>query len=155
MADQQVESLRSAVRFLRSENALLKSRHLYPDLGLLTPIPVFTPPRSREVPQDLPPLSPSSPSAPTSDSSLPSTPVTPATRHSVDTESKLLFRDITDFQTKPRIVDISNIQHTSLWRSKKGGPETQVHSWRKEEEKLGRRLEALKGAVHCLTARKS
>lgn len=149
-----MEGLRSAVRFLRSENALLKSRHLYSDLDFLKPSPTAVPAlRDDTTPSAVPELSTSSPSSPTSESSLPLTPTTPPTRHSLETESKLLLRDITNQQTRPRIVDISNIQHDHKWRSRKNNPDMQVHAWKREEEKLGRRLNDLKNRMRDLKAR--
>jgi dynactin 1 len=132
----------------------LKSRHLYPDLKLLAPIPSFPLFDSAVKPDDeegeVPGLSPASSSE--SDTSLPSTPTTP-TRQSVETESKILIRDITNFQLKPRIVDISNIDTRKGWKSRKGSPESQVLGWKREEEKLGRRVEGLKERMRGLSRR--
>lgn len=129
----------------------MKSRHLYPDLKLLAPIPSFPifdsvvkPDEQGEVPA----LSPTNFSE--SDTSPPSTPITP-TRHSLETESKILIRDITNFQIKPRIVDISNIDTRRGWKSRKGSPEMQVLGWKREEEKLGRRVEGLKERMRGLS----
>jgi dynactin 1 len=150
-ADPQVENLRSAIRYLRSENSLLKSRHLYPDLKLLAPIPSLpTIVPKQEAEEELPGLSPTNSS--NSDTSPPSTPITP-TRLSLEKESKILIRDITNFQLKPRIVDISNISSTKGWKSRKGSPEAQVGGWKKEEEKLGRRVEGLKERMRGLKVR--
>jgi dynactin 1 len=151
--DVQVENLRSAIRYLRSENSLLKSRHLYPDLKLLAPIPSFPIFNSiaepnYEVEGEIPGLSPTNSSE--SDSSPPSTPITP-TPKSLETESKILIRDITNYQIKPRIVDISNIDTRRGWKSRKGSPEMQVLGWKREEEKLGRRVEGLKERMRGLS----
>jgi len=137
---------------LRSENSLLKSRHLYPDLKLLAPIPSFPIFKSTDKPNDeaeeeVPGLSPTNSSS--SDTSPPTTPITP-TRQSVETESKILIRDITNYQLKPRIVDISNIDTRKGWKSRKGSPEMQVLGWKREEEKLGRRVEGLKERMRGL-----
>jgi dynactin 1 len=96
---------------------------------------------------EVPGLSPTNSSS--SDTSPPSTPNTP-TRQSLGTESKILIRDITNFQIKPRIVDISNIDMRRGWKSRKGSPESQVLGWVREEEKLGRRVEGLKERMRGL-----
>ena len=149
-ADDQVENLRSAIRYLRSENSLLKSRHLYPDLNLFAPIPTYATPHLKaedEAEAEVPPLSPSSSN---SDSSPPTTPIN---RHSLETESKILIRDITNFQLRPRIVDISSVTSNKGWKSRKGNPEAQVGGWKKEEERLGRRVEGLKERMRGLKVR--
>ena len=130
---------------------MLKSRHLYPDLNLLAPIPsfpIFDPvAKPNEEEGEVPGLSPTPSSD--SDTSPPTTPITP-TRQSVETESKILIRDITNYQLKPRIVDISNIDTRKGWKSRKGSPEMQVLGWKREEEKLGRRVEGLKERMRGL-----
>jgi dynactin 1 len=133
----------------------LKSRHLYPDLKLLAPIPsfpIFEPAAkpSEEAEGEVPGLSPTPSSD--SDTSPPSTPTTP-TRQSIETESKILIRDITNYQLKPRIVDIPNIDTRRGWKSRKGSPEMQVLGWKREEEKLGRRVEGLKERMRGLSRR--
>ena len=138
----QVENLRSAVRFLRSENALLKSKDLYNDLHLL-------PALSHRFEQPVPELEPSSAlSSPSSSSSmdLPRTP----TRHALETESKLLFREITAFQASPRIVDISAQGQKGGWQSKRNSPEQQMWAWKMEEGRLTRRVEKLAETVRSL-----
>jgi dynactin 1 len=135
----QVENLRSAVRFLRSENAHFKSKELYNDLHLL-------PALARRMEPSVPELDPSSPlssplSSPSSSTST-DLPVTP-TRHALETESKLLFRDIAAFQSSPRIVDISSLGNKPGWQSRKYSPEQQVWAWKVEEKRLERRVERL------------
>jgi dynactin 1 len=126
---------------------------LYPDLKLLAPIPSFptfnpTDKSNDDEEGEVPGLSPTNSSS--SDTSPPSTPVTP-TRQSLETESKILIRDITNFQIKPRIVDITNVDTRRGWKSRKGSPEMQVIGWKREEEKLGRRVEALKERMRGLS----
>lgn len=160
-ADDKLENLRSAVRFLRSENSLLKSRHLYPDLLSLQPL------RSRsaglavgvEAPvPELEPSSPTSPSSPSSNSSFPLTP--PVTRHSLETERKLLFREITKLHSVPKIIDISSFggaEDTGAgggWRSRKNNPEVQMWDWRRKEKKLEKRVQGLKERLNELAVRR-
>ncbi len=131
----QVESLRSAVRFLRSENALLKSKDLYNDLHLLSPL-------ARHVDTFVPELDSPSPLSSPSSSFFTDVPITP-TRHALQTESKLLFREIAAFQSSPRIVDISDLGSRGTWQSRKNSPEQQVWAWKVEEKRLERRVKKL------------
>jgi hypothetical protein len=62
-----------------------------------------------------------------------------------------LIRDITNYQLKPRIVDISNLDTRRGWKSRKRSPESQVLGWKREEEKLGRRVEGLKERMKGLS----
>ncbi|ORX40158.1 dynein associated protein-domain-containing protein [Kockovaella imperatae] len=130
---EQVENLRNALRYLRSENALLKSKDLYRGLHLL--------PALHYTPEDpLPELEQSSPGSPLSETST-SYPVTP-TRQSLEAESKLLFREIADFQASSKIVDISRAGKKG-WHRRKSGPEEQVWSWKLKEKRLRERVEDL------------
>ncbi|KAI9631947.1 dynein associated protein-domain-containing protein [Dioszegia hungarica] len=147
---EQIENLRNAIRYLRSENALLRSKDLFSALHSLPSLP-YTPFIAPE--PSVPELDPSTPDSPASStSSLPETP----TRHALETESKLLFREITAFQSSPRIVDISQLGADSTsggWRSRKKSPEVQVWEWRKREKELGRRVEGFKERVRSLSVR--
>ncbi|RXK41589.1 dynactin 1 [Tremella mesenterica] len=151
---EQVENLKTAVRFLRNENSLLKSRQLYKDLGFLPTIPYSSPSSSfSPTTWDTPDLvsnkrsnivgADGSLDSPTSsdDGELPVTP-TKITKQSLETNTKLLFRQLAEFQSSPRIVDISQLGGTA-WRSKKKSPEWQMTEWRRQEQRLERRLEDL------------
>lgn len=76
------------------------------------------------------------------------------TKHALETESKLLFREITAFQCSPRVVDISQMGQggASGWKSRKKSPEVQVWEWRTREKELGRRVERFKERVGGLQA---
>ena len=140
-----MENLRSAVRFLRSENSLLKSRDLYNDLQTL---PTLARRSESPVPELIPASSFSSPS-----SSFVDIPITP-TRHALETESKLLFRDIAAFQSSPRIVDISGSGLKSGWHSRKNSPEQQIWTWKGEEKRLERRVDRLAERTRALGLRR-
>jgi dynactin 1 len=134
----QIENLRSAIRYLRNENSLLKSKELYHDLHVLPALPYRSSPEPEPAVPELDPSSPlSSPS-----SSLSDLPVTP-TRHSLETEGKLLFREITAFQTRSKIVDISSLRGDQGWISRKRCPEVQVWEWKEEGRRLERKVEGL------------
>ncbi|WVR06294.1 hypothetical protein IAU60_003324 [Kwoniella sp. DSM 27419] len=139
---EQVQTLRSVVRYLRQENALLKSKELYNDIHSL-PVLRHGSMHERGVPDLIPP----SPSSGTeSDSDGPHTPSSSPvrlTQHSLETESKLLFRQLVDLQTSPKIVDISQLGHGEGWRRRKDEPEMKVNEWRRKERKLEKRLEGL------------
>lgn len=178
----QVENLRSAVRYLRNENALLKSRDLYTDLKALPPIRYRSATSTTTVhgtgtsavPSDetVPGLDESSLDSPSSDtSSLP--PLTPSprpTRHALETESKLFYKEIARYHSRPKIVDLSStyapseaadgdaFQETNVigssqghaWRSRRKMPDTQIWEFRRDERELEKRLEGLKGRMRAL-----
>lgn len=161
-----IDNLKSAIRFLRSENALLKSRDLYQDLHTLPPITYHS---YMPTPTSLPELSTSfsTPSSPSSSTSHDDFPVTP-TKQSLETESKLLYKKVIEYQSSCRIVDISQLGDGGMtgiddvgggagrtrphWRSKKFSPEKQIWEWRVEEVKLQKRVEILKERMRGLSA---
>lgn len=65
------------------------------------------------------------------------------TRHWLETEGKLLFREITAFQTRSKIVDISSLRGDQGWVSRKRSPEVQVWEWKEEGRRLERKVEGL------------
>lgn len=146
----QIENLRSAIRFLRSENALLKSRDLYNDVHMLAPLR-----RTNLAP--LPPLSvPELVKDSTTDDESDG-PITPrakqpaVTRVALATESKLLLRDLAKITSAPRIVDISGLgPNGPAWRSRKNSPEVQVWRWDMERKKLEDRVHDLGRRVNAL-----
>ncbi|WRT67723.1 uncharacterized protein IL334_004695 [Kwoniella shivajii] len=156
-----IENLKSAIRYLRNENSLLKSKELYNDIYSLPSIRFDREPI-------LPELVYSESSLPGSvsdtesdtDSDLPKTPTTSSeasvvTKHTIEVESKLLFKELIDFQTIPKIVDISKygIEDEGKWRKRKNEPEYQKLEWRNKEKKLGRKLDNLKERMKNLQRR--
>ncbi|KGB74790.3 dynactin 1 [Cryptococcus deuterogattii R265] len=143
---EQVESLKGAVRFLRSENALLKSRELYNDIHSLSALQYrFEPQMPDLVPSNIP-TSPSS-----SESSLPTTPThspmrsLPMTKHIIEVESRILLHQMAKFQASAKVVDISNLGGKEGWKSRKNAPELQYREWKKKEKRLEKKLEGLIG----------
>ena len=155
---EQVENLRSAIRFLRNENALLKSRTMYKDLGFLPGLYSTPVKGARRAPPEaeLPVPELDSPGSPSStDSDLPITPTSraPPTKLALETEIKLLYREIAKFHSAPKIVDISNLGAQG-WKSRKQSPEWQLAEWRRTESKLERRLEDLTDQARRLERRR-
>ncbi|CAE6345447.1 unnamed protein product [Rhizoctonia solani] len=121
-----IESLRGAVRFLRHENSYLKSQDLLRELNSLPslgnkPIPVSLPriPRTAPRPLNTTVRSPSPLSEVSEedylmeelrdeyDSEESEEAERPPSPHSLATESKLLYRDLLSFASRPRVVDLS------------------------------------------------
>ncbi|BEI86397.1 hypothetical protein CcaverHIS002_0606840 [Cutaneotrichosporon cavernicola] len=147
---EQVAGLRAALRFLRSENALLKSRDLYADVHMLPPLRPFPP-----SPSTPPPLTQEDSDA---ESDGPATPLgspriahphLPVTKIALETESKLLLRAVAAYASSPRIVDISGIDGTS-WHSRKNSPEAQAWRLARERTRLEGRVKDLAERVRAL-----
>lgn len=166
---EQIEALRGAVRFLRSENALLKSRDMYDDINMLAPLRTISVAPLPPLPAlpALPPLpdlvggkksSQSSGKADDDSDAESEGPVTPRTssirpdaRQALDTESKLLLRELARYSAAPRIVDISGLGAGGpAWRSRKNSPEAQVFRWANERRALEQRVEDLGARVRAL-----
>ncbi|OCF42027.1 dynactin 1 [Kwoniella heveanensis CBS 569] len=150
---EQVDNLRSAIRFLRHENALLKSKELYNDIHSLPTLRYrssIDPPMSLGVPELVHPSSPSSVlSSEESDSDMPRTPTDSAkfssklrgfrssdvapTRHSIEVESKLLLESFVDFQTSNKIIDISKLGSSSS-RGASGSTANAGGQWRRRRD---------------------
>nr|KIR89490.1 dynactin 1 [Cryptococcus tetragattii IND107] len=143
---EQVESLKGAVRFLRSENALLKSRELYNDIHSLSALQYRSEP---QMPDLVPSNIPTSPSS--SESSLPTTPThspmrsLPMTKHIIEVESRILLHQMAKFQAIAKVVDISSLGGKEGWKSRKNAPELQYREWKKKEKRLEKKLEGLIG----------
>ncbi|KAG8856780.1 hypothetical protein FRB96_006284 [Tulasnella sp. 330] len=138
----QVESLRGAVRFLKSENSYLKGQDLLRDINSLPVLTSFAP--------ATPPLSPS-PSS-TTDFSLPSSPERPTLR-SLTTESKVLYRDVINYSSSVKVVDLTKLNDgkSKRWIPQKATPAGQLWDGQLEGEKLGRRVRGLLERANNLT----
>jgi dynactin 1 len=147
---EQIENLRCAIRFLRSENALLRSKELYKDLHALPTLPTW----HVEAPvPELEPSSPGSPPSPTSSTGSIDTDhlVTPSkpSKHSLEMESRLLYQEIAQWQATPRIVDISTVlQQGTKWHRRKGSPQEQMAGLRGLEQRLRKRVAGLADQSH-------
>lgn len=152
----QIENLRSAIRYLRNENSLLKSKDLYRDLQLMPALPSYRP-STPPVP-DLEPSSGASgdaPASPSSSSSSADSDIlrTPGpTRHSLETESKLLFQQVvSSLRGKNRIVDVSDLgAGASAWKSRRKRPEVQMWEMKREERRLEQSVDDLKERLRRL-----
>ncbi|KAG8700816.1 hypothetical protein FRC11_012636, partial [Ceratobasidium sp. 423] len=124
--DLEIESLRGAVRFLRHENSYLKGQDLLRELNALPPLgnkpsPVSLPriPRTSIRPLTTVIRSPSPLSEVSEeeylmeelrdeyDSEGSEEEESPPSPHTLATESKLLYRDLLSFASRPRVVDLS------------------------------------------------
>ncbi|GAA5828534.1 hypothetical protein JCM11251_000839 [Rhodosporidiobolus azoricus] len=139
---EQITSLRSALRFLRSENSYLKSQDLLTSLDVL---PTYslppTPPLTPEPPSD------SEDEPPTSRSLAPLQPVKLAPQ-AFATKSRLLLREARLLSATPRLVDVSSIPPvgaggTKAWQPAKRDPRNQLWAERERARALERKMQAL------------
>lgn len=153
---EQVAGLRAALRHLRSENALLKSRDLYKDVHMLPPLRALAPTLSST--NSPPPDLVTEEAESDAESDGPRTPVgspriahprLPATKHALETESKLLLRAVAAYASSPRIVDISGFDGRS-WHSRKNSPEAQAWRLARERSRLEGRVADLAQRVGAL-----
>ncbi|KAJ2917876.1 hypothetical protein MD484_g2604, partial [Candolleomyces efflorescens] len=167
---EQIEALRGTVRFLRNENNFLKGQDLLREIEALTPLPA--PPRRRRAPT--PPLDPSGDSdtdederelPPSADSSssdhgvIDTSPNTPPSLRSLATQTKLLYRDVIQFSSSPKVVDLSELNRkrqemktTKVWMPKKKMPAQQVLERKIQAEKLSRRVHGLMERANLIAA---
>ncbi|KAK1224892.1 hypothetical protein PQX77_012169 [Marasmius sp. AFHP31] len=140
------ESLRNTVRFLRMENMHLKGHDLLKEIEALPPLPE---PIAR---MPTPQLAPSGLSDTDSDSESEglSSPrrSPPTTLRSLATETKLLYRDVIQFSSSPKVVDLSELNEkrkggTKVWMPRKKMPAQQVLDRKMEAERLSRRVKGL------------
>jgi dynactin 1 len=139
---EQVAGLRAALRHLRSENALLKSRDLYADVHMLPPLRTAPIP---ELVQDESDAESDGPATPLSSPRIPRLP----TRIALETESKLLLRAVAAYASSPRIVDISGFDGRT-WHSRKNSPEAQAWRLARERGRLEGRVRDLAERVRAL-----
>ncbi|KAJ7508441.1 dynactin [Mycena galericulata] len=139
----QIDALRGTVRYLRTENSYLKGQDLLREIEALPPLPE---PVSR-VPT--PPLDPSTLSD-SDDSDSEDRPRSPPTLRSLATETKILYRDVIQFSSAPRVVDLTALNAKRaqghggrVWMSKKSMPAHQVWERKMEAERLSRRVRGL------------
>ncbi|KAJ7695201.1 dynactin [Mycena rosella] len=140
---EQIDAFRGTVRYLRTENSYLKGQDLLREIEALPPLPE---PISRI---HTPPLDPSGISD-SDDSDSEDRPRSPPTLRSLATETKILYRDVINFSSSPRVVDLSalNAKRTQangarVWMPKKSMPAHQVWERKMEAERLSRRVRGL------------
>ncbi|KAG6334284.1 hypothetical protein ID866_4799 [Astraeus odoratus] len=141
---EQIEALRGTVRFLRTENSYLKGQDLLREIQSLPPL---SDPISRVA---TPPLDPSGTSD--SEDSDNDIPATPPTLRSLATETKALYKDVIQFSSSPRVVDLSHLHAKRAdeegkgrkgWVRKKDMPAYQILERRMEAERLRKRVKVL------------
>ncbi|KAG8957368.1 hypothetical protein FRC03_010211 [Tulasnella sp. 419] len=130
---EQIEALRGAVRFLRSENSYLKGQDLLRE--------IYSLPDLHDIAPVTPPLSPKAEEDPSVVKAVPSDPK--PTLRSLTTESKLLYHDVLTFSANMRVVDLSAVNKRKAWISHKKTPAHQLWEQRMEADKLNRRVKGL------------
>ncbi|TXT13518.1 hypothetical protein VHUM_00885 [Vanrija humicola] len=145
-----IENLKSALRFLRAENSLLKSKDLFNDIASLPPL------RTASL-EPVPKLVKSTESDSEDDADLPVTPrahtrvTRPDARLALDTESKKLLKEVAVFTAVPRIVDISGLgANGPAWRSRRNSPQAQLRRFAADRHALERKVESLADRVAAL-----
>ena len=145
----QIDALRGTVRFLRTENSYLKGQDLLREIDSLPPLPGTAARRPAT-----PPLEPStisdSDSETDHDGARLATPPPRISLRALATETKLLYRDVIQFSSSPRIVDLSVVnakraeaKNGKVWMPKKKTPAHQVWQRKAEAERLSRRVQGL------------
>ncbi|KIJ51351.1 hypothetical protein M422DRAFT_26769 [Sphaerobolus stellatus SS14] len=140
---EQIEALRGAVRFLRNENSYLKGYDLLKELQSLPPLPSMTRPPT-------PPLDRSdTPSTDADSESDAEEEGRPRSLRTLATETKLLYRDVIQFSSTRKVIDLSALnkqrmeKNSHAWMPKKQTPAHQVWERKQEGERLGRRVKGL------------
>lgn len=130
---EQIDSLRGAVRFLRSENSYLKSQDL---LAELEQLPTYA---------AVPSPAAAAHGIPTRPQQLLTT--DPAVfRQSFAAESKLLLREARVLSATPRLVDLSLVKpggRSAGWQPSARAPESQFLAEKERARTLGRKVERL------------
>ncbi|GAA5970337.1 hypothetical protein JCM11641_001670 [Rhodosporidiobolus odoratus] len=141
---EQITSLRSALRFLRSENSFLKSQDL---LSTLDSLPTYSLPPT-------PPLTPEPPGDQGEEADQPrpsfSDPIQPGPLpvQSFATQSRLLLREARLLSATPRLVNVSQIkpigaEGRKAWRPLGRDPKNQLWAERERARGLERKWERL------------
>nr|XP_019012815.1 dynactin 1 [Kwoniella pini CBS 10737]OCF51596.1 dynactin 1 [Kwoniella pini CBS 10737] len=155
-SSEQIENLRNCIRFLRHENALLKSKEFYNDFYSLSPIKYTSsiPNLTLTTPEKSPKSIRSDSSSEDEDENGPITPTDKSIlKHNIQVESKLLYNSLINFKTSSKVIDISNIKNDNKWKRRNNLPEYQILEWKNKEKKLERRLEGLKERFNGLNKR--
>lgn len=144
---EQIEALRGTVRFLRTENSYLKGYDLLKEIESLPVLPSGR--------QPTPPLVASGHSD-TDDSDMEEARPR-ATLFSLSTETKKLYRDVMQYSSAPRVVDLSALhakraeaQGGKVWMPRKQMPAAQVLARKQEGERLSRRVQGLRERTRLL-----
>jgi len=133
------------------ENTYLKGQDLLREIESLPPLV-----KSGRSPPT-PPLVPSGDSD--SEDSDSETPPTPPTLFSLASETKRLYRDVMQYSSSPKVVDLSAlnakrevVKSTKVWLPRKMMPEQQVLDRKMEGERLSRKVHGLLEKASTLSA---
>lgn len=137
-----IEALRGAVRYLRRENSYLKGQDLLKEIQALPTLPDFS---SRG------PTPPLDPSGSSSESESDSDEQRPPSLRSLATETSLLYRDVIQFSSTPKIVDLTAMNRKRMessqnirgWMPKRMTPSYQLLERKLAAERLSRRVRGL------------
>ncbi|SCZ96495.1 BZ3500_MvSof-1268-A1-R1_Chr8-2g10234 [Microbotryum saponariae] len=139
---EQIESLRNAVRFLRSENSYLKSQDLLTELDALPTyvLPAITPIMLPKEASGLPVSSRRTPAA-----SATSTTLAPLEPTSFAVQSKQLLHEARLLSATPRLVDLSGVRPGGKkgWTPSARLPSSQLRAEKDRSKALSRKVEAL------------
>ncbi|SGY89595.1 BQ5605_C039g11758 [Microbotryum silenes-dioicae] len=139
---EQLESLRNAVRFLRSENSYLKSQDLLTELDALPTyvLPAITPIMLPKETSGLPVSPRRTPVA-----SATSTTVAPLEPTSFAVQSKQLLHEARLLSATPRLVDLSGVRPGGKkgWTPSARLPSSQLRAEKDRSKALSRKVEAL------------
>jgi dynactin 1 len=102
----QIDVLRGTVRFLRTENSYLKGQDLLREIDSLPPLPGTAARRPATPPLEQSTVSDSDGDTDQDDARL-ATPPPRISLRALATETKCLYRDVIQFSSSPRIVDLS------------------------------------------------
>jgi dynactin 1 len=126
------------------ENSYLKGQDLLRDVEALPALPE---PIMRE---STPPLVPSRLSDSEESDTESDGPATPVTLRSLAAESKLLYREVINYATSAKVVDLSTARTSrtdrtegKAWVPRKKTPAYQVWERRQEGQRLGKKLKGL------------
>jgi len=146
---EQIDALRGTVRFLRTENSYLKGQDLLREIDSLPPLPDTASRRPATPPLEPSTVSDSDAESDHDDTRL-ATPPPRISLRALATETKLLYRDVIQFSSSPRIVDLSVVnakraeaKNGKVWMPKKKTPAHQVWQRKAEAERLSRRVRGL------------
>lgn len=167
---EQIESLRGAVRFLRTENGYLKGQELLKEIQSLPALGELS---SASDPPSTPPLV--SDAGSDDDSSevmgvisrknaahlegrshqnVGSQDGAPGSLRSLSTESKLLYRELLDYSASPRLIDLEALEQERKqgWMPQRKTAAHRLWERRREGDRLGKMVKGLMGRVQSAGA---
>ncbi|KZS86748.1 hypothetical protein SISNIDRAFT_434236 [Sistotremastrum niveocremeum HHB9708] len=159
---EQLEALRGTVRFLRSENQFLKGQDFLQEIQALPPLRSSRRhPGRHGRPRKAPPTPPldTDDTDDHEDEELKEEDETNPSIRELDTEAKLLYREVLQYSATPKVVDLSSpdvsmidvsARTTRGWIPRKKMPAYQVQERKVQGQELGRRVQGLLERVNAL-----